>query len=86
MEDIIVIYICKYKTLFKGHYAQKLFAVLSVLGIELSGMLDQAAAMDVFVFLLPLVILSGVERETAAEVPLEEFVSIGTERNFAELC
>ena len=79
-------YICKYKTLFKGHYAQKLFAVLSVLGIELSGMLDQAAAMDVFVFLLPLVILSGVERETAAEVPLEEFISIGTERNFAELC
>ena len=54
-------YIAKYKTLLKGFNSSRLFALIAILGIELSGILDQAAAMDFFVFLIPIILISSVE-------------------------
>lgn len=56
-------YIAKYKTLLKGFKSSRIFALLAIIGIELSGILDQAAAMDFFVFLVPIILISSVESD-----------------------
>lgn len=54
-------YFYKYKILFTDFDKSKLFTLFAVLIVALSGTFDQAAAMDFFVFLTPLVITAGAE-------------------------
>lgn len=59
---MLYFYVRKYKTLFMGAKgAAREFTALAIVCVELTGMLDQAAAMDIFVFLLPLVLLAGLD-------------------------
>lgn len=57
-------YIAKYKTLFKNFTVDRVFALLALTGVELSGIMDQAAAMDIFVYLVSLALICGVENES----------------------
>ncbi|MDY6367221.1 MAG: hypothetical protein SPL13_01725, partial [Clostridia bacterium] len=52
----------KYKVLFTNFTRKKLFTVVSVMVIALSGVLDQAAAMDFFIVLLPFLLMAGEEQ------------------------
>ena len=56
-------YIAKYKIIFSDMSHKKIFVMLAVLGIALSGALDQAAAMDFFTFLAPVIITAAAEKE-----------------------
>ena len=39
------------------------FVIISVLCIALSGIMDQAATMEYFIWLMPIIFLSAIERE-----------------------
>lgn len=54
-------YCFKYKILFENFSVKKIFTAFSVIIIALSGILDQAAAMDFFMVLLPFVVMAGEE-------------------------
>ncbi len=56
-----IFYFYKYKTLFSGHKENKLVLILIILIIELSGITDQAASMDIFIHVITLVILACAE-------------------------
>lgn len=55
-------YIVKYKTVFDKRNYERLFTAISVLCVACSGIMDQAATMDFFVALLPLVLVASAER------------------------
>ena len=56
-------YASKYKVVFDKRNPQRAFTALYVLVIALSGITDQAASMDIFYFLLPLLLVAGAESE-----------------------
>lgn len=58
-------YASKYKVVFDKRNPQRTFTALYVLVIALSGITDQAASMDIFYFLLPLLLVAGAESEIA---------------------
>lgn len=55
-------YITKYKTVFDKHNDERLFTALAVLCVACSGIMDQAATMDFFVALLPLILVASAEK------------------------
>lgn len=61
-------YFCfaKYKTLFTTKPKENLYVIICVLIIALSGMMDQAASMEYFIWLMPIIFTAAVER-TAKE-------------------
>ena len=60
---MIVFYINKYLILFKGFNLNNLFALSCVIMLEMSGMLDQAANMDVFVVLISILLVASNEKQ-----------------------
>ncbi len=56
-------YIVKYKTFGKFN-SNKIFYLLAILSVELTGVFDQAAAMDFFTHLVPLLLISGMEEKS----------------------
>lgn len=60
---MVVYYLNKYTILFKKFNREKLFALLSVLALELSGLVDQAANMDIFVVSISIMLVASVERK-----------------------
>ena len=74
---MVYFYIRKYKAVFSGaRSVAKTFIILAVICVELTGMMDQAAAMDIFVFSLPVLLLAGadtpVREMQAAPMPRAE--------------
>lgn len=70
-------YAAKYKIAFDKRNPKRAFTVLFVLVIALSGITDQAASMDIFYFLMPLLITAAAEtsfcdKESRAEDAREE--------------
>ena len=53
-------YFEKYKLIFLGFKENAYLSCFAII-VAMSGMVDQAAAMDPFVYLLPLVILAAIE-------------------------
>lgn len=66
-------YASKYKVAFDKRNPQRTFTALYILVIALSGITDQAASMDIFYFLLPLLFVAGAESEIA-----KNFVSVSS--------
>ena len=66
-------YIVKYKIVFSEMSHNKIFTLFAVLGIALSGMMDQAASMDFFVFLTPLILLADAEKELRGRRRINKF-------------
>ena len=60
---ISVFYYGKYKQLFKGVNKNRFFVVFLILVIAVSGVFDQAAAMDIFTNIVVLIMLATVEEE-----------------------
>lgn len=58
-----VFYFAKYKEVVCGFSRAKIFHIIALLGIGISGMMDQAAAMDFFTFLTPILIVAAAEKE-----------------------
>lgn len=56
-------YFKKYQISFKNFKFKNLFLIISIILIELSGITDQAATMDIFVYLLSLILISAIEKE-----------------------
>lgn len=54
-------YATKYRVVFDKRNPQRTFTVLYVLVIALSGITDQAASMDIFYFLMPILLVAGAE-------------------------
>ena len=59
---LIPYYVMKYYIVFSGKKLIKLPFIVIIICIELSGMLDSAASMSVFVYLLNYLILATVEK------------------------
>lgn len=55
-------YVRKYKILFSRADANRLFYVLAILCVEFCGFFDQAPAMDIFTYLVPLILIGGLEQ------------------------
>ncbi len=60
---MIVFYANKYSLLCKGFNRERIFVFASVVMVELSGMMDQAATMDPFLPILVILLVSCVEQE-----------------------
>ncbi len=58
---MLYFYFAKYTAVFKRFTPVKIFALLAILVVELSGMLDQAASMDIFTYIVPIVLVSACE-------------------------
>ena len=56
-------YLGKYKVLLEKVNKSTFFLIISVLVIETSGLMDQAATMDIFVYILSLVLIGAIEIE-----------------------
>ena len=54
-------YLGKYSVLFKKFNKDKIFHAVSVIAIAASGITDQAAAMDIFIIILPIIIIAAAE-------------------------
>ncbi|MBE7089251.1 MAG: O-antigen ligase family protein [Clostridiales bacterium] len=55
-------YFVKYKIVFKGASLNKCFLIISILAIELIGMFDQTPSMDIFMYILAVVLIACCER------------------------
>ena len=64
---MVVFYTNKYGLLCKGFNKQRIFVFTSVIMVELSGMMDQAATMDPFLPILVILLVSCVEQENNTE-------------------
>ncbi len=64
---MIVFYANKYSLLCKGFSRERIFVFASVIMVELSGMMDQAATMDPFLPILVILLVSCVEQEKKIE-------------------
>ena len=72
---MVAFYVNKYSLLCKGFNKQRIFVFTSVLMVELSGMMDQAATMDPFLPILVILLVSCVEQEKKVEkIKVEEQV------------
>ncbi len=56
-------YLGKYKVVLDKISVSSMFLIVAVIAIELSGITDQAATMDIFVYILTLVTLCALEKE-----------------------
>ncbi len=65
---ISVFYVSKWYVLLKGASWKRIFPLTCVIMLSLSGMLDQAANMDVFVTIIILVLVVCVEKENDAKI------------------
>lgn len=54
-------YAVKYKLLFKNFDRKRIFYLLAIGGVALSGIFDQSPAVDVFTYLTPILLLAGLE-------------------------
>ena len=60
---MIVFYVNKYLLILKNFSLNNLFAISCVIMLELSGLLDQAASMDVFVALISILLVASNEKQ-----------------------
>ena len=58
-----VFYINKYYIVFRSFNLKKLFAMVSILSLAITGLMDQAANMDFFVVLISILLVASVEKE-----------------------
>jgi len=61
---MIYFYYKKYQIIFTRPLLTKLFSIITLIVIELNGMLDQTAAMDIFVVILTYLFIAACEKET----------------------
>ena len=54
-------YFVKYKIVFKGVTFNKCFLIISILAMELIGMFDQTPSMDIFMYILAVVLVASCE-------------------------
>lgn len=60
---MIVFYYGKYKLIFKDYNKKHFCITAMLLAIELSGLLDQAATMETFMFIIPFILISAIEQD-----------------------
>ena len=63
-------YFVKYKICFSGCIKMKIFVILAIVSIELTGMLDQAPSMDFFMYMLSIVLVSSCEKNDSDNVEI----------------
>ncbi len=60
---MVVFYVNKYNLLCKNFNKQRVFVFTSVIMVELSGMMDQAATMDPFLPIIVIILMACIEKE-----------------------
>ncbi len=63
---LVIFYVNKYHLLCKGFTMDRLFVLASVIMVEASGMMDQAAQMDPFLPIIVILLVASVEQEKPA--------------------
>ena len=60
---MLVFYINKYYIVFRNFNLKKLFAMVCLVSLAITGLMDQAANMDFFVVLISILLVASVEKE-----------------------
>jgi len=69
---VLYFYFRKYQLMFKRYNKSNFFLIGIVVLIELSGITDQAAVMDIFVYIITLLLLSAIELNPKESVQIAE--------------
>ncbi len=65
-------YYKKYQIIFKSGTFSNFFLIISIIMIELNGIVDQAAIMDTFIYIISLILIASVEKENNKPQQLQQ--------------
>lgn len=65
---LLAFYVRKYQIVLTKFFDEKIYLRLLIIGIALSGMVDQAASMDIFVYIISIVLVCSIERKDKIKI------------------